>query len=381
MMNDGIPIIYYGQEQDFSGAADPQNREALWPTAYNTGTDRYDLISQLNSIRKAAIEADSTYVTTTSTIVYSDNRAIALRKGAYDDAGTTSVFSNYGSGTNATLSLNSSATGWTKGTTFIDLLSCDEFTTDSSGTLSVTIVDGAPLVLYPTSGLSQTGLCTSAKAADSSTGSIASTISSSKSSTVSPSTSSSAVSSAGTVSSTMSSGMSSSTESTAKTTIKTTSRTTVCPTTSTSTDRSTATSQSTSTTGGPESAATTASTSQSTTATSSFVTSSCAVATSVAVLFYENKTTAWGQSVKLTGSISQLGSWDASNAVALSASDYSTASPIWNGNVTMPAGTTFEYKFILVDDSGDVSWESDPNRNYTVPTGCSTTASVNDTWR
>ncbi|KAF2768834.1 alpha-amylase [Teratosphaeria nubilosa] len=367
MMNDGIPIIYYGQEQDFSGAADPDNREALWPTAYNTQTDRYDLISQLNSIRKAAIEVDSTYVTTTSTILYSDDRAIVLRKGASGKR-TTSVFSNYGTGTNATLSLNSSATGWTKGTTFIDLLSCDEFTTDSSGTLSVTIVDGAPLVLYPTSGLSKMGLCTNAKAAESSTETTSSTTSSSTSSTVSSTITSSSTTS------------SSSTESTVKTTIKTTSSTTTCPTTSSSSSKTTATSKSSSTSSSAVSKATTTSTSQSKT-TSSFVTSSCAVATSVAVSFYENKTTTWGQSVKLSGSISQLGSWDSSSAVALSASDYTTSNPIWNVSVTLPAGTSFEYKFILVDDSGDVSWESDPNREYTVPTGCSTTASVNDTWR
>jgi len=31
----GIPIIYYGTEQEFSGCNDPNNREVLWPTNYN----------------------------------------------------------------------------------------------------------------------------------------------------------------------------------------------------------------------------------------------------------------------------------------------------------------------------------------------------------
>lgn len=50
-MNDGIPIVYYGLEQGFSGGADPANREALWPSNYtNTTTVQY--ITKLNKLRK-----------------------------------------------------------------------------------------------------------------------------------------------------------------------------------------------------------------------------------------------------------------------------------------------------------------------------------------
>ncbi|KAH8598317.1 hypothetical protein B0O99DRAFT_616401 [Bisporella sp. PMI_857] len=31
MLQDGTPIVYQGQEQHFSGAADPYDREVLWP--------------------------------------------------------------------------------------------------------------------------------------------------------------------------------------------------------------------------------------------------------------------------------------------------------------------------------------------------------------
>ena len=35
LMSQGIPIIYYGTEQEFNGCNDPDNREVLWTTNYN----------------------------------------------------------------------------------------------------------------------------------------------------------------------------------------------------------------------------------------------------------------------------------------------------------------------------------------------------------
>lgn len=67
-MSDGIPVVYYGQEQSFSGAADPvshpanfpelhshgrltqMNREPLWPSGYKN-TTTYQLITTLNKVR------------------------------------------------------------------------------------------------------------------------------------------------------------------------------------------------------------------------------------------------------------------------------------------------------------------------------------------
>lgn len=37
----GIPIVYYGTEQEFNGGNDPENREPLWPTDMNTQSDMY----------------------------------------------------------------------------------------------------------------------------------------------------------------------------------------------------------------------------------------------------------------------------------------------------------------------------------------------------
>lgn len=101
----------------------------------------------------------------------------------------------------------------------------------------------------------------------------------------------------------------------------------------------------------------------------------------VSVTFNSKIKTAYGESIKVVGSTSQLGNWDVTKAVALSASKYTDSNPLWTGSVSLPAGMGVEYKFIRVASGGAVSWESDPNRKYTVPTGCSTTASVNGEWR
>ncbi|PGH09005.1 hypothetical protein AJ79_05800 [Helicocarpus griseus UAMH5409] len=103
--------------------------------------------------------------------------------------------------------------------------------------------------------------------------------------------------------------------------------------------------------------------------------------TSVSVTFNEKVTTSWGENVYLTGSIPQLGSWSADSAIKLSSDRYTAANPLWYTSVNLPAGVSFQYKYIR--KSGSVAvWESDPNRAYSVPKGCGTTTAVrDDTWR
>ncbi|KAJ5306138.1 hypothetical protein N7508_005153 [Penicillium antarcticum] len=135
---------------------------------------------------------------------------------------------------------------------------------------------------------------------------------------------------------------------------------------------------STSTTTSTKSTTTTSATKTSTTASSI----TCTGATSLAVTFNELVTTTYGENVYVIGSISQLGSWSTSSAISLSASSYTSSNPLWTATISLPVGTTFEYKFIKKDSDGSIVWESDPNRSYTVPTGCSgTTATASAIWR
>lgn len=118
------------------------------------------------------------------------------------------------------------------------------------------------------------------------------------------------------------------------------------------------------------------------TTTTSTTSTSCTTPTAVAVTFDLTATTTYGENIKLSGSIDALGDWDTSNAVALSASAYTSSNPLWFVTVSLPAGTVFQYKYIRVESDGTIEWESDPNRSYTVPAACSTTAvTENDTWR
>ncbi|KAK4167502.1 starch binding domain-containing protein [Cladorrhinum sp. PSN259] len=111
-------------------------------------------------------------------------------------------------------------------------------------------------------------------------------------------------------------------------------------------------------------------------------TGTCSPASTVAVTFNEKVTTVVGQTIKVVGSIPQLGSWAPASAVALSAAAYTNSNPLWTTTLNIAPGTTFTYKFIRVDSNGAVTWESDPNRSYTVPAGCvGATAVVDASWR
>ncbi|KAL3435065.1 Six-hairpin glycosidase-like protein [Aspergillus tetrazonus] len=131
--------------------------------------------------------------------------------------------------------------------------------------------------------------------------------------------------------------------------------------------------------------ATTTITATPTTATSSSTTTSttaCTTPSTVAVTFNVIATTTYGENIYIVGSISQLGNWDTGNAVALSASKYTSSNNLWYVDIDLPAGTAFEYKYIRKETDGSIVWESDPNRSYTVPSSCgASTATESDTWR
>jgi alpha-amylase len=114
--------------------------------------------------------------------------------------------------------------------------------------------------------------------------------------------------------------------------------------------------------------------------TSSIRPTSTACPTSVSVSFTERVTTSLGETIKITGNTAQLGNWNPSNAPALSASSYTSSNPVWTITLPMAAGSAVQYKFVKVSNGGAVTWESDPNRAYTVP-GCQASASVNVTWQ
>jgi alpha-amylase len=91
--------------------------------------------------------------------------------------------------------------------------------------------------------------------------------------------------------------------------------------------------------------------------------------------FGVDATTSYGQNIFVTGNHASLGNWSPATAVPLSSAAY----PVWRATVSLPAGTTFEYKYLRKNTDGSVTWESGSNRTATVPSGGSVT--LNDTWR
>ncbi|KAK0221592.1 glucoamylase [Armillaria fumosa] len=94
----------------------------------------------------------------------------------------------------------------------------------------------------------------------------------------------------------------------------------------------------------------------------------------VSVTFNEFATTFFGENIYLTGSIDALQNWSPDTALLLNTDNY----PTWSITLNLPASITFQYKFIR-KFNGAVTWESDPNREFTTPASGSSV--INDSWR
>lgn len=144
LLADGIPIIYEGQEQHYSGGNDPDNREAIWLSNYSTNALLYSLVASVNQIRNHAIYQDSNYLRYMAYPIYSDSSTIAMRKG-FDGYQIIGVFSNLGAnGSGYTLTLGN--TGFLSGQVVVEVLQCETVTADSNGDIPVPMGQGLPKV-------------------------------------------------------------------------------------------------------------------------------------------------------------------------------------------------------------------------------------------
>jgi uncharacterized protein (TIGR03437 family) len=86
-----------------------------------------------------------------------------------------------------------------------------------------------------------------------------------------------------------------------------------------------------------------------------------------------NANTSYGTNVYIAGNTVELGNFtptfQGSVGPMLTGTDTNTSSyPTWSLCASMPAGQTIQFKFIMIDGSGNASYEGGPNRTYTVPT-------------
>lgn len=129
MFASGIPVVYYGFEHRFSGAADPDNREALWPSGYNTNAELYKHIALLHRIRDLAsdIGGKAEYFAWGAEAVGTSSQYLAMKRGP-----VLVVVSNVGEqGTTNGFSVPTSQ--FDSGDVVVDLLTCTTATVGDGG--------------------------------------------------------------------------------------------------------------------------------------------------------------------------------------------------------------------------------------------------------
>jgi len=151
-LSEGIPIVYYGQEQGFSGNADPYNREPLWPSNY-TNTTSYQLMTTLNQLRNFMINTTD-WATQKVNVFTSNKNGIAFQKGE-----VVTILTNIGAPPQ-NFTNTAFQSPWPQGTVTIDVIACRQFVVASAGYLEVEYTKGGvAVVLAQPSALKGSGLC------------------------------------------------------------------------------------------------------------------------------------------------------------------------------------------------------------------------------
>ncbi|PYH42944.1 alpha-amylase [Aspergillus saccharolyticus JOP 1030-1] len=157
MLYDGIPWVYQGQEQHLNGSyAGTHNREALWETGYNTGSELYVLISKLNRLRKHAYQLDPNYIDLQTVPLYQGGSELGFWKGAFGRQVVMllSTQGSTGSAYNVTLPMTYGA-----GIEVVEVLSCVNYTVNPYSQLIVPMDKGEPRVFFRTDLMPGSGLC------------------------------------------------------------------------------------------------------------------------------------------------------------------------------------------------------------------------------
>jgi glucoamylase len=81
------------------------------------------------------------------------------------------------------------------------------------------------------------------------------------------------------------------------------------------------------------------------------------------VTFKVKAPTNWGENIYLVGNTPLLSNWVPASGIKLSPTNY----PIWSATVSLPAGTSLEYKYLKRDGSDNTIWEGGSNRTFTTP--------------
>ena len=137
LFSSGIPIIYYGTEQGFSGGNDPECREILWSSNYDTTNDLYQFIKSAVGIRKEKSVWNLAY----PQWFWSDDNVGVFSRGNNMLIATTNV------GSNNDISKLIPLPGFSSGLKYCDVFDSNYCTTMSNGKLNIQLSGGMPRVL------------------------------------------------------------------------------------------------------------------------------------------------------------------------------------------------------------------------------------------
>jgi len=139
LMAQGIPIIYYGADQGFSGGNDPNNREPLWTSNFNQNSELYAYIKTLVQFRKSHQIQNLDQVQR-----YSDDNFYAFTRGSSIFVATTNVGSR-GAQVKRTITFHP----FTDGTKLCNLFFETDCINVTKGSFDVYLNNGEAKVFYP----------------------------------------------------------------------------------------------------------------------------------------------------------------------------------------------------------------------------------------
>ncbi len=153
-MEDGIPCVYYGTEQEFAGGNDPANREPLWWSGYRTDGPTFQWIARLARMRRAyrALTHGSLTIRWTTDHVGDEMDAgvvafeRATPEGDYALAVINTQSRHAAHTTDGTTTMTVIAPA---GAMLVDALGGDTFTVSGGGTLDVMVAPHQARLLVP----------------------------------------------------------------------------------------------------------------------------------------------------------------------------------------------------------------------------------------
>jgi alpha-amylase len=150
MFASGIPVVYYGFEQRFTGAGDPDNREPLWTSGYNLKAGMYGYIGQLHQYRDIAssVTGKADYFASNAKVLGTSAQYLAMARGS-----VVVVVSNVGAQGTAD-GFNVSGSQFSAGDEIVDLVSCATTTVGDGGAFTSAANNGeARVSVYVTPNL------------------------------------------------------------------------------------------------------------------------------------------------------------------------------------------------------------------------------------